>query len=122
MKYIKYLLNSPWTVLALILALVSLPKSLRVKQGAIVVETYSFWWHPARGVRATTLGNVIILGKKLEKNDLEHEYIHIEQHMRIPFILPFLTLIELLKHGSELSKYEVEAYSRAGNVYKRKIN
>lgn len=83
MKYIKYVLNLPWTILAVVLALVSMPKSLKVRHGAVVVNANSFWWHPLKGVRATTLGNVIILGKKLEKNDLIHEYVHIEQHMRL---------------------------------------
>lgn len=51
------------------------------------------------------------------RNDLEHELIHIEQHMREPFIHPFLAAIELAKNGPRNSKYEKEAYDKANNKY-----
>ena len=117
MNIVKYMLNIPWTVMALLLGVVSLPRSLRIRDHALVVTVVSFWWHPARGVRAMTLGNVVLLGKSLMKNDLEHELVHVEQHMREPLVHPFLALVEVARHGSRDSKYEKEAYRRAGNVY-----
>lgn len=117
MNYIKYIFNLPWTVICIILSLLSFPTQINFKNHAILIHVLNFWWHPSRGVRAITLGNAILLGNNLEKHDIEHEFIHIEQHMRRPFIHPFLAAIELAMHGSKDSRYEKEAYKRAGNKY-----
>ena len=112
-----YLLNLPWTLIAIILSIISLPVLAEIKKGVLILSVRSFWWHPARGVRAFTLGNVIVLSPKLLPKDLEHEYIHIEQHMREPFIHPILSFVEVKRHGFKDSRYEKEAYHRAGNMY-----
>lgn len=80
----------------------------------------SFWWLRiyAKGARAMAIGNVVLLGPKLEKGDLEHELVHVEQWQREPFVHLFLYWIELARKGYRNNKYEVEAYDRAGNLYK----
>ena len=119
MKYLGYILNLPWTIIAILLAVLSLPKSLQARDRALVLNVASFWWHPLKGIRAITLGNVVLLGRHLQKYDLEHELIHINQHMREPLIHPILALKELIKHGPENSTYEQEAYYKAGNKFRR---
>lgn len=118
-KYLKYALNLPWTAIALLLAVLSLPQSLQARDDALIINVASFWWHPLRGIRAITLGNIILLGQHLHKHDLEHELVHTDQHMREPSIHPFLALKELVQHGSENSKYEQEAYRKASNKFKQ---
>ena len=121
MLYIKYFLNIPWTIFALLLGLVSLPLSVLPQKHAFVIKVRSFWWHPAKGVRAITFGNVVLLGKII-KNDLQHELIHVEQHMREPFVHPLLALIELSRKGYADSKYEQEAYQKSASTYKEELN
>ena len=70
-----------------------------------------------RGVRAANIGQVILLGPKLDPKDLKHELIHVEQYMRYPFIYPFLYYYELFKKGYRNNRFEDEAYRRAGNFY-----
>lgn len=118
------ILNLPWTIAGLLATLLSMPKSFSLHQlpFAIVMDVRSFWWYTwlpgQKGVRAITIGNIILLGSKLEKRDLEHELVHIEQFEREPLILPFLALIESIRYGNRYSKYENEAYTRARNVWK----
>ena len=69
-------------------------------------------------LRAATLGHVVILSNNLEKGDLEHELVHVEQYERMPVIFPFLYYLELIQKGYRKNKYEDEAYCRAGNLYK----
>lgn len=117
MKYVKYLLNLPWTLLALIVAILSIPISIDKNDNAIIVKVRTFWWHPSKGIRALTLGNVILTGRKILKNDLKHEMVHIDQHMREPLLHPFLAMVEQLRNGPKNSKYELEAYDKAGNKF-----
>ena len=125
MKVIRYILNMPWTSIGLLLGVISIPKRVRIIQDAIVVDIQSFWWTNlmpyTKSARATTNGNVILLGRNLEPFDLEHELVHVRQHMERPFIQPFLYLAEVFKNGaSPKNKYEGEAYRIAGNIYKGK--
>ncbi len=100
--------------------LVSLPRKIELRSNALMIYVQSFWWRGVKhGVRAMTLGNVVLLSSMIEKNDIEHELIHVEQHMRKSLIHPFLSLLEQLRYGHGLeNKYEKEAYIRAGNKYK----
>lgn len=122
----RFLLNLPWTVVGLVGALVSVPRGISAHHApfAFVVEVRSFWrdtWLPlGKGARAMALGNVVLLGPALEDKDLEHELVHVEQFEREPFIRMFLMWIDKTKHGNRYSKYEDEAYRRAGNVWKGK--
>ena len=64
---------------------------------------------------------MILLGPHLEPGDIEHELVHVEQYYREPFIHPFLYVCQSMKYGYRNNKYEIEAYERAGNVYKGEI-
>ncbi len=88
----------------------------------IIVHGASFWWTFGylKGARAMAIGQVVILGPNFEQNDLEHELVHVEQSARAPLIHPILYFIELVRKGYRNNKYEVEAYSRAGNIYKER--
>ncbi len=125
MKIIAYILNLPWTLIGLLLALISIPKKVRFMNDAIVFNIRSFWWTNliwymnAKRVRGTTNGNVVLLGPLKEKNDLHHELIHVQQYMRWPFVYPFLYAVEVFKHGSSpRNKYEEEAYRGSESVYR----
>jgi hypothetical protein len=122
MVLIATLLNLPWSLVGVILAIISWPRSITFKKpGAIVVEVEGFWWQSwlkgRKGVRAMSIGSVVILGRHLLNNDLAHELIHVEQSIREPFLHPLFYLYQSLRHGYLNNKYEVEAYQRAGNKY-----
>jgi hypothetical protein len=121
---ISFILNIPYTVCGLILAIVSYPTSFsfRKKPHCFVIHATSFWWAVGymKGARAATLGHLVLLSNNLEKGDLEHELIHVEQYTRMPVIHPFLYYVELIRKGYRNNKYEDEAYRRAGNLYKNR--
>lgn len=119
MTIIKLLLNLPWSVLGLLAALVSIPRKITIsrKPYAIVFYIRNFWWKQSKGVRGTVAGNVALMGPKLEKGDLKHELIHVEQFMREPLVHPLFYIYESLKYGYMNNKYEVEAYQHGGNPY-----
>lgn len=118
---IAFLLNLPWSLFGLFLGLISIPRKMYRKEGALIIDIYSWWWTPLlfwlKGVRAMAWGNVVILGPNKEVGDLEHELVHIEQYHRAPFVFFFLYCIEYAKKGYRMNKYEDEAYRRAGNAY-----
>lgn len=125
MKIVGYILNTPWTLVGLILAAISGPRRIRIVPGAIVFDVRSFWWthllpHMRKNrIRGITNGNVISLGPLVEERDLAHELVHVKQFMRSPFITPLLYLVEVWKHGtSPKNKYEYEAYATTGSVYR----
>jgi len=123
---IVFVLNLPWTILGILLALLSAPRNVRFhrKPFALIFSVRSFWWQAwlpgYKGVRAASIGTVILLGPKLLPQDLEHELIHVEQYQREPFIHVFLFVYQSLRYGYRKNKYEVEAYKRAGNQYVEK--
>jgi len=123
MKIIAFILNLPWTIIGLLVGIVSFPKKITInkKPMAFVFHGARFWWlswhSRLKYVRGMAVGNVVLLGQNVLPNDLEHELIHVEQIEREPFIHPLLYSIESFKKGYRNNKYEVEAYDRAGNVY-----
>lgn len=123
---IAFILNLPWTLLGAALALLSMPRKIRLSKSplAIVVNVQSFWWYSwmprKRRVRAVTNGQLIQLGPLELPGDLAHELIHVEQAIRTPFLHGFLTMYQTARHGYEGNKYEREAYESAGNPYKPK--
>jgi hypothetical protein len=117
MSILKILLNLPWSLMAITCAVLSAPHTIMVKNNALIVRVHGFWWYPVKGVRAMTLGNVVLLGKNIKKADLEHEMIHIGQTMREPLIHHLLSLYQTLKYGYKNNKYEQEAYMKAKNRY-----
>lgn len=126
MTALAFLLNLPWTLVGFILAIVSLPRNIRInaKPFAFVILVRSFWWQTwlksHKGVRASSIGNVVLLGNNLLPKDLEHELIHVRQYEHMPFIHAFLYLYESLRHGHRKNRYEIEAYEKAGNKYVEK--
>ncbi len=121
---IGFILNFPYTIIGLLLALVSVPYKIEFRRHpyAIIVFIKRFWWlfGYMKNGRATATGHVVLLGPNVEDKDLEHELIHVEQYSRAPLIHPILYYIELFKHGYRNNKYEKEAYERAGNIYKER--
>ena len=122
MVLLATLLNLPWTLIGLILAIISLPRGITFKKpGAMVIRANDFWWQSwlkgREGVRAMSIGSVVILGRNLLENDLEHELIHVEQSLREPLVHPFLYAYQSLRYGYRKNKYEAEAYERARNKY-----
>jgi hypothetical protein len=118
-----FILNLPYTVVGLIISLLSIPLRVvfRTNPYAFVFHVKNLWWAISymRNARAVAIGHVVILGPNLEDKDLEHELIHVEQYQRMPIIQPILYYLELLRKGYRGSKYENEAYQRAGNVYRK---
>ncbi len=92
----------------------------RSKDLAIIVWCRSFWWTLGymKGARAMTIGHVVILGPKIEVDDLAHELVHVSQYKRFPLIFPFLYYRELFSNGYKNNKYEVEAYATSGSIYR----
>ena len=122
----SFVLNLPYTLVRLIIGVLSLPEKFlwHAKSRTIIIEVKSFWWAKGwkmKGLRGTTSGHtVLLLSKKIESFDLEHELIHVRQYDEYPLIFPLLYWYELLKNGYRKNKFEDEAYRIAGNVYKEK--
>ncbi len=123
MKFVALLLNLPWTMIALILALISIPYKVEFSKEprAVIFYIKSFWWFSwlpkARYVRGMAIGNVVMLGPRALPKDKEHELVHVEQFMRIPLIFLAVYEIETLRRGYRENKYEKEAYGKAGNIF-----
>lgn len=119
---IGFILNTPYTLIGLIMSLISGAKKFQFFTAnlAFVISVRNIWWDFGymKNARAVTVGHVVILRPNIEKGDLEHELIHVQQYQKAPLIHPFLYMIELFRHGYRNNKYEVEAYNKAGNEYK----
>lgn len=123
MKFIAFIFNLPWTILGILLSVISIPYKVTFDKKflAIIFYVKSFWWYSwipgKKKVRAMANGHTIQLGPLEQEGDVAHELIHVEQAIREPFIHPFLYQLETMKVGYRKNKYEDEAYSRAGNTY-----
>ncbi|OGG47737.1 hypothetical protein A2761_02495 [Candidatus Kaiserbacteria bacterium RIFCSPHIGHO2_01_FULL_51_33] len=121
---IQFILNSPYTLVGLIVGIISLPKKVKAVESprAIVLEVKSFWWTFGyfKNARAVTIGHCVLLSLTIRPRDLEHELIHVLQFARAPIIYPALYYVELIRKGYKNNKYEEEAHRIAGNVYKEK--
>lgn len=122
-KIIADILNIPWTLVGLVLAVLSIPRTVYLRGGAMIFHIRSWWWTTLfgymKGVRAMAQGSVVLLGPNVEPLDLEHELVHIEQHRHYPLIFPFLYALERGR-GPQGNRFEREAYERAGNVWRGK--
>ena len=123
MKYaISEILNLPWTILGVIIGLISIPKKISFSNKALIFKTSSWWWTKLfsymKGVRGQAIGSVVILGQNALPFDLEHELIHINQHRKYPLIFPFLYFFEHIRVGYKNNRFEKEAYLKAGNEFK----
>lgn len=119
---ISFVLNIPYTILGLIVALFLSPARLsqttdpralvfHVRRAALFDAGYMKKW------RGMTIGHVVILNSRAEGGDMEHELIHVGQYAKFPIIFPFLYAIELIRNGYGGNKFEMEAYKEAGNRY-----
>ncbi len=121
MQLIAFILNLPWTILGLILTLLSLPRGIEIRKKplSIIFKVRGFWWYSwlpgKKNVRAITNGHIVQLGPLENPKDLEHELVHVEQAIREPLIHPLLYTIENMRHGYTENKYEKEAYEKADN-------
>jgi hypothetical protein len=120
MKFLAFLLNLPWTILGIILALISIPVSLRFDKQhlAFIFKVKRLWFK--KHARAAAFSHVVYLSDRTEHLDLEHELVHVQQYTRMPLLQPFLYQFETIRKGYRNNKYEVEAYALAGNEYKER--
>lgn len=109
---LREFLNTPWTLAGLALAIISIPRRISLRSGAIIITVKSFWWNK-KGARAATMGQVVLLGSRIEGKDLEHELIHVEQFLKYPFIFPLLYGCESLRKGYRHNRFEREAYIKS---------
>ena len=121
-RAISEILNFPWTVLGIIIGLISIPKSVSLSNKALIFKTSSWWWTKffsyMKGVRGQAMGSVVILGQNALPFDLEHELIHVDQYRTYPLIFPLLYFFEYIRFGYKNNKFEREAYLKAGNEFK----
>lgn len=121
MKYVAFVLNFPWTLAGLLSAIIYHPVSFRFDKEKLAlifkVKDFRFKFGYLKNSRARTVGNVVMLGPDVLKNDLEHELIHVDQNIKYPFIYPFLYYYEHLKHGYRNNKFEDEAFRLSNSVH-----
>ena len=119
MKYVRFILNLPFTLTGVIPVLLSIPYQMKITRDPLAFIFYvrSLWWFPKRKSRAKAIGHIILLSPKELKNDLEHELIHIRQCEQYPFIFPFLYAYETLTKGYRMNRFEDEAYKLTHSVY-----
>lgn len=125
MGFLIALLNLPWSAIGIFNAALSIPKKVKFssKPPALIFYVKSLWWYSwlpsRRKVRGITNGHVISLTDEADELDLKHELIHVEQHMRYPFISGPLFLFEQIRHWSDpmSNRFEKEAYQRSGSRF-----
>lgn len=123
MGLVAFVLNLPWNIIGFALAMISLPCKIDFNSTpfAFVIHVRSFWWQswlPShKGVRASSIGNIILLGEEILPKDLEHELVHVRQYEQRPFVQAFLYVFETFRHGYKNNKYEIEAYEESRNKY-----
>ena len=124
MRFFFFIINLPFTLLAIIPVLLSVPYSIKISKNpiAFILKVKRFWWAFGymKHARAMTFGHVILMSPAVLKNDLEHEIIHVKQFDRYPFVFPLLYARELLKNGPRYNCFEDEAYKLSKSVYKGK--
>jgi len=114
MRYIAYLLNLPWTLIGIVNVPFCLPYKASFRKEAVVVHGLCCGLVHLYAPRAKgfAIGNLAVVRKSAKPGILEHELIHVEQHMRYPFIYQFLYFYENLHKGYWNNRFEIEAYDR----------
>jgi hypothetical protein len=119
---LSIILNLPYSLFGAVLALFLRPTRFVIGHEPFHIIFYvrndSFGPGYTKGWRGMTNGHVIILNPREEQGDLAHELVHVQQYDRLPFIFPGAYYYQLLRHGYRNNKYEEEAYSKAGNIYR----
>ena len=115
MKVISFILNFPITIVGLFCVLLSLPEKVFWKNSAVVFLISSFWWLEIiswrKGIKGFTLGNVIMVNNLADVITLNHEFVHIRQFQKYPFIFTVMYLLESFKKGYFNNRFEVQARS-----------
>lgn len=118
---IIFILNLPFTLTGVIPLILSIPYKIKIHKNpiALIFQVKSFWWvfGHMTGARGMTIGHIILVGPKVLKNDLAHEFIHVKQAEKYPVIYPFLYLYELIKNGYRMNRFEDEAYTLSKSIY-----
>ncbi|MBI2326716.1 hypothetical protein HYU92_00180 [Candidatus Curtissbacteria bacterium] len=118
---IALVFNLPFTLIGIISAIFSLPYQIRIVKNplSLVIKVRKFWWvfGYMKNARAMTIGYIVLLGPRLLRNDLEHEFIHVKQFQKYPLIFPLLYFYELLKNGPRKNRFEDEAYTLSRSIY-----
>lgn len=121
MSLLALILNLPFSLIGIIPLTLSIPYEFKFNKNptALIFKVKSFWWvfGYTKGVRAMTIGNIIILGPRELKNDLEHEIIHVKQWEEYPLIFPIFYYYELITKGYRQNRFEDEAYSLSKSIY-----
>jgi hypothetical protein len=119
---IAFVLNLPYTLVALVMVLLLGPKqfSWNERRCALVFRVRRDSLPPflPKGWRGFALGHIVALNPKEEPNDLEHELIHVDQHRKYPLIQPGMYLFENLTKGYRNNRFEIEAYGKSGSIYR----
>jgi len=118
---VTFILNLPFTLVAIIPLILSFPYDFKLVKNPLsfVFKVKSFWWgfNYLRYARAITISHIIFLGSRFLRNDLEHEIIHVKQFDKYPLIFPILYFYERFKNGYRKNRFEDEAYRLSKSTY-----
>lgn len=117
MRVTALILNLPWSIFGLLIALISLPKNVKLNPKELVLTVKVKWlWLSSliinRKVRGLTMGNVIMISNASINATFNHEMTHIKQFQKVPLLFPLLYCVEFMKSGYRQDEYEKEAYKR----------
>ena len=114
-KYISLILNIPWSIVGIVLAVTSLPvkiNSFVSSSLTLVIDVKRVWlieiFYKGR-IKGVALGNIVLLSNVAEPATIKHELVHSKQFINYPFVFMFMYYIEIARHGYQNNIYEVEA-------------
>lgn len=114
-KIISLILNLPWSIVGIALAVISLPikiNSFESQFFTIVIKVKRVWvieiFYKGR-IKGVALGNIVLLSDVAESSTIKHELVHSKQFINYPFIFMFMYYIEIARHGYQNNIFEIEA-------------
>lgn len=116
-RFLQFCCNIPWTMLGMALGLTCGLSRIEFKFNGwvIICRVKKIWFLETRYI-GITLGHTIIIlagkNRKLEQNNIAHEYVHVEQYDRYWGTFPVLYCIEGFLNGYDENRFEIEAYRR----------
>lgn len=120
----SFFLNLPYTIVGVLFGVALFPASVTwdKRHFAIIFRVKADYpqFGYLKGWRAMAIGNAVLLNPRVEDKDLEHELVHVDQFGAYPLIYPALYYWEILTKGYRMNRFEDEAYTKAGNVYRGK--